>query len=359
MVCSGLVVTCGDPKTNGPTGPTPPNGVNVVINGPASVAPGQSAQFTAAVHFTDGTTKLATSPSVTWRSSNTSVLQVNASGVATARPNTGDASLTAQVLPPISVSSSMATKEVVVVPDGTYRLVGTVTDAELPTVPVVGAFVQVTPGSLSTRTDASGQYKLYGVPAASEIHITATDYVPLVQNLQLTAHTTQNFQLALSGQRLMLSGDYTLAIDVTGGCSGSRPLSADLQHRRYAAHVTQDGQALDVALTDPIFRLNSISRGNRFAGKAGTTGASFTLEPSYYYYYYGYYYGPTYYPNVVERLSNVTYLVIAGQAVTTKSATGVSGQLSGHIANYDSKFPSGAKLLGSCFSSTLQFSLTK
>jgi hypothetical protein len=356
MGCSVLVTTCGDPKTNPPTSPTPPRAVSVAINGPASVAPGQSAQFTADLRFDDGTTKSVISPNVSWRSSNTAVLQVNASGLATARPNTGDASLTAEVPSTISVSARTATREVVVVPDGTYRLVGVVADAELPTLPVVGALVEVTPGSLSTTTDATGRYKLYGVPAVSEIRITATGYLQLVQNLQLTTHTTQNFQLALPGPRLQLPGNYSLAIDVTGGCPGSRPLSTDLQHRRYDAVVTQNAQALTVTLTEPIFRLNSTSKGNRFTGQAGATGAVFTLEP-YYSYYYAYY-GPFGYPSVVERLSNGTFLVIEGKAVTTGSAAGFSGQLNGSISNYDSRFPTTANFLGGCFSSTLQFSLS-
>ena len=120
--------------------------------------------------------------------------------------------------------------------------------------------------------------------------------------------------------------------------------------------VTQNGPVLDVTLTEPIFRINSTSRGNRFSGRAGAAGAIFTLE-SYYSYYYSYY-GPIGYPNVAERLSNGTFLVVDGLAVTTGSAAGLSGQMSGGFANFDSRFPTSAFFLGGCFSSSLQFTLT-
>jgi hypothetical protein len=245
---------------------------------------------------------------------------------------------------------------VVIVPDGTYRLVGFVNDAEFPTVPVAGARVQVTPGSLSVTTDSTGRYKLYGVPPDAEIRITADGYQPLVQNVHLTTHTTLNFQLTLPGPRLTIAGNYRVAIDVVGACSGSPILSADLQHRRYDAVVTQTGPTLDVTLTEPIFKINRTSRGNRFSGQVGVAGVIFTLE-SYDSYYYPFY-GPNFYPNVVEQLSNGTFLVVQGRAVTTGSAAGLSGQMTGGLLNYDSRFPNAAFFLGGCASSTLQFSLT-
>lgn len=346
---------CTEPASKVPAGPTGPDTVSVTIDGPSTIAPGQSAQLKAVLRLSDGSTKIAVAPNVTWRSSNT-VLTVSTAGVATAKPFNGEAVITADVTRLTTNSVRTASREVVVLPDGTFRLVGTVTDAEFPTIPVTGARVQLASGSPTTTTDFAGGYKLYGVPPNADIRITADGYVAQTQSVQLTTNSTRNFQLALPGPRGNFTGLYRLAIDVTGSC-GSPVLSADLQHRRYDATLTQTGPNVDVTLTEPIFRMNGTARGNHFTGQAGVAGVNFTIDPFYSYYYP--YYGPSSYPNVAERLANGTILVIEGRANTTGSAAGLSGVLNGDLANYDSRFPNFAFILGSCISSsTIQFTLT-
>ena len=61
--------------------------VSVEISGPASIPPGQSAQFTAISRLSDGTSQTATS--VRW-SSHTRLVQVDASGLVTAGQRTGE-----------------------------------------------------------------------------------------------------------------------------------------------------------------------------------------------------------------------------------------------------------------------------
>ena len=97
IVLVGLVPACGgDPATKNPVGPSAPSAGGLQITGPDSIAPGQSAQFIAETRLSDGTVKLLAAQ---WRSSNTSVLQVTSSGLATAGQNSGDATVTAD-LPP-------------------------------------------------------------------------------------------------------------------------------------------------------------------------------------------------------------------------------------------------------------------
>jgi hypothetical protein len=245
-------------------------------------------------------------------------------------------------------------REVVILPDGTYRLVGRVVEAEYPDAPVADARVEVTPGSLVTTTGFDGTYQLYGVPADAEVRVTAAGYRPHVERLNLTGHATKEFRLALSGARLNLNGQYTLTIDILGSCPGSMPLPADLQHRSYEAVVTQTGPDVVVTLTEPRFRVDGES-GNRFRGRADAVSATFTLES--FYLYYGYFYGV--YPDIVERLSNGTYLVPFGTAVTTGSATRLSGDLSGGIENWDTRFPAtSSRVIGSCYG-RLRFTLTR
>ena len=181
-----------------------------------------------------------------------------------------------------------------VLPDGTYRMVGVVTENVQPTTPIVGARVEVTGGTpLAAITDWDGRYRLYGVPGTADIRVTRDGYQPHVQRLQLTEHVTQNFQLALSGMRLDLAGPYTLAIDVT--CVPPRhPCAADLRHRSYAAFLTQSGSTLEVVLTESSrFRVNSAGRGDRFSGRVDAAGATFNLEDFFFQYYF---YGPMFLP---------------------------------------------------------------
>lgn len=349
IALSGLVATCGDPESKLPTSPSSPSASSVEISGPASVAPGQSAQFGLLVRRSDGSTKLASS--VVWRSSSSN-LRVDASGLAAAQ-QVGEAELSAQAT--IDGSTRGSIRQIVMLPDGTYRVVGMVTENEFQTA-VAGASVEVTGTPLVATTGLDGRYRLYGVPPEATVRVTAAGYQPYEQSLRLTAHVTQNFSLTSSGPRLSLTGNYTLAIDVVA-CSGSRPLSTDLQHRTYDAVLTQTGATVDVTLTEPRFKINSIGRGNQFSGRVGAGGATFTLQ-SYEGSYYPYY-GPVGYPNVAEQLSNGTFLVTQGTAVTLGSAAGLSGQMNGglSISNWGSGFPTTALFLGNCFGS-LRFTLT-
>ena len=216
---------------------------------------------------------------------------------------------------------------------------------------VSAARLTVSPGSLSTVTDFSGGYTLYGVPADAVITVTKSGYAELSQAIRLASHATQNFRLVITGQRVMLAGNYTLTIDIAGSCSSAFPLSPALQRRTYDAVMAQNGSELAVTLTENRFKTNSFGYGNRFTGRAGTAGASFYLGPFDLYYYY--------YPNVAERLPDGTVLVPSGEATTTGSAAGLSGTLKGSIYLWDATFPlHNSAGLGYCNSATTQFTLT-
>lgn len=344
VAASAWMVTCGDPRTLNPVAPTGPAVVTAEISGPGSIAPGQSAQFTVIVHLNDGNTKLLTG--VVWRSTNPSVLQVTSAGVATAGSGLGEATLQADAGSTVRVS-----REVLVLSDGTYRLVGTVKDAEFPAVLIGGAHFDVTPGSASATSDSQGNYRLYGVPADASVHIVSDGYQPLEQSVHLTGNATQGFQLTPSGPRLNLKGSYTLSIDAAPGCSGPLSLPDDLQHRSYQAFVTQNDQTVQVSLTEfGRFKFDFDGRGAGFTGVAGVGRATFTLDPfdpSYSFYSGGY-------PSIVELLSNGTLLMVDGQAGVTGTAAGLSGVLTGGIVNR----ARGGAFIGGCVSSAHQFRLT-
>jgi hypothetical protein len=346
-------LACSDPTSQIPTSPSAPAVTAVEIGGPSSIAPGQAVQLVANIRLADGTIKLP-SPStpVQWFSSNTSVLRVSSTGLATGQ-QVGDAQIF--LVHGTGPTQRQATKEFVVVPDGTYRLVGTIFEADFPTVPVINARVTVTPGSLTTLTGFDGRYKLFGVPPNAVVTVMKFGYTTISEGIQLSSHTNRNFNLPLTGTRLVIAGPYKLTIDFSGSCSSSNPLSPPLRLRTYDAVISQNGPEISVVLTEARFRTNPIGRGNKFVGRADSDGATFWLDPFDAYYYP---YGQIYYPNVAERLSDNTILVPQGSATTTGSAAGLSGSMQGWIDHWDARFPNFNMIhLGYCASSA-QFTLT-
>jgi len=327
--------------------------VSIEVTGPDSVASGQSAQFVASIRLADGTTKPAGGlQTLRWSSSKPSILSVTTSGVVTASPSArGEAVITADLSDQPAVRGS---REVLGQPAGTYRVAGLVHEADAPTVPVVGARVEVLPESNSAVTDSTGHYLLYGVSPQSTIRIDAPGYHTLDQPLEVTANVTRDFGLNVNGPHLVINGPYTISVDVASPCS----LNAGLHHRSYDAILTTTGTLVDVVLTEPRFRLDANGRGSRFQGRVVNGGATFTLE------WYGSGYLDNYqYPNLVERLGGDTYLVVEGVATTTGTAAGLDGTLNGDIMLWDSRFPVRAAFpsngnLGACSGTGFRFRVT-
>jgi hypothetical protein len=346
IVAAGLLAACSDdPAPTSPTKLTPSPFAAIEVTGPDSIAPSQAAQFVANIRQTDGTTKWTASlPDLRWSSSNPSVVRVSTTGVVTAGSSAfGEAVITADLMTQPAVRG---TREVVVQPEGTYRIGGSVREADAPTVPIAGARVEVLPGSNFTLTDSTGQYRLYGVPPQSSIRITAAGYETLEQPLELSSNVTREFGLNPDGSRPVLNGPYTISVDTASPCS----LNSALQHRTYDAVLSTTGTTVDVLLTEPRFLVDSSGRGNRFRGRVVSGGATFTLEfPDT---------GEFQHPNLLERLADNTYLIVEGVAATTGTAAGFTGTLNGSISNWDSRFPGEFHFLGNCYASNIQFRVT-
>lgn len=332
-----LIVACDDPKPQLPTGPSALAAVAVEVVGPATVAIGQSAQFAVSIRMADGTIKTATtSPDVQWANYVSEVLRLDASGVVTGL-GSGTVAVVAWVNGP--GGGLTGSKAVIVVPEGTYRLKGVITDADTPTQPVFGAQVSVTPGQApAVTTNERGEYTIYGVSPAAIVRVERDGYDILERSLQLTDHRVQDFSLSASS-RVSLTGAYSLEMHATGSCfDADGPLvRPDLQYARYDAVVTQIGPAVEVALTEPHFRLDAAGKGNRFRGQADGVGVTFTLGL------------PARGPDIVERLPDGTFRIPSGTFVTAGSAAGLSGTsvLSG-ISQLDATYPARFNVLASC-----------
>jgi hypothetical protein len=306
-------------------------------------------------HLSDGTT--GTTTNVRW-SSDTGLIRVDASGLATAGQQIGDDTLSAEVATGSGLQRT--TREILVLQPGTFRMIGSVTENGEPPTPIAGARVEVTGGTPAATTGWDGRFRLFGVPGAGTIRVSRDGYEPHVQGFQLTEHASQNFQLTLAGTRLDLAGPYTLAVEAA--CQTSTPVPADLRRGSYAATLTQNGANLEVLLTEPRFRSNSAGRGNRFTGRVDAAGATFRLEDFSGADYDNVPADPATYANVVERLPSGKFLIVTGTAVTKGSSGALSGDLQGYFSHFDSRFPSVPLLAsaeGTCYSLAHRFTLTR
>ena len=300
------------PPTQSPTQVTLQS---IRVDGPTSVPPGIKAQYAAIGQMSDGTTQDLTA-TTTWRSSDDAVLSISATGEATGGKN-GEVVLAAEN------SDKRASLQVLVLTPGTHRLTGRVSDGGIP---VSGATVDVLDGSraiMSTRTDADGIYRLYGLVGDVELRVRADGYPDQVRGTPVTDDTTIDFTLPASAN---VTGAYTLTVTAD---AKSCPLTArnalppEWRVRTYDAIVSQNGSQLSVKLSGGALTYGS------FSGTQNGTTATFeihgiTTDP--YYHYYSYFDRSL---DLVEQLPANQYLIISGTATTSKVASGLSGQLVG------------------------------
>ena len=314
-----LIAACDNTPTRSsfvpPQGP-PPLGISrIEIGGPSSVAPGQAVQFTATAHRSDGTTADVTAMA-NWRSLRPTVLSMTPAGSATG-VSLGEANI--QVTNQIS-----AMREIVVVPAGTYRLVGLVAESDSPT-PVQGAQVEVIGGGSAAPpvlTGFDGRYRLYGVPARADIRVTKAGYQPLGQALSLSDHQTQNFGLVLLNPRVNLAGTYTLTIAAAAECQDKLPQEA--WTRRYTATVTQTGSQLDVSLSGATFVVDRSGEGDGFRGLIEPGRVVFAIDYGDFYYYRTW-------PDIIEEIDSSLYFGAYGSVSAAVTPGNVSGDLNGTL----------------------------
>jgi len=329
-----------------PTGPGK-TFVRLEIRGPSTVAPNETVQLSAIAHGSDGSTQDVTNEAH-WNTSNRSVLTVEGAGRVRGQ-KLGESNVF------VNYSPVSAGREIVVVPQGTYRVVGVVTESDDPG-PLPDARVSITGGAagdLSTTTGADGRYRLYGAAGNVELRVTKDGYEPSVQRPSIADHVTLNAQLKLLKPRQEVSGTYTLSIDLSDSCSFAG-LPDDARVRRYTARVVQTGSQLDVRLEGANFALSSRGQGSGFAGRVEPSALVFTLS-SYDWYAYGYYRQG--YGDVVERLADGRHLIISGKATARNAGSGFAGTLDGSVEIYTGELRSFPKLDWKCTAASHRFML--
>ena len=365
LAIATAIVACGQPVTEIPTSPSPtsPSALGIIgieISGPPTrtTTPGQPVQFTAAVRLEDGTLKDGSSvPAILWQSSDPSVIQVTQTGLATPMVSAGDALISAEIK---GNRFLRATRALIVLPPGTFRLTGTVSEEGFSSIPIPGARVEMLSGTPVSITNESGQFKLYGVPPVADIRVSADGYGTRTFSVELSGdHNFRGFKLPFLGDRPSMSGNYTLFFDVES-CGAMNPSTPSLpvafHHRSYDAVVTQSETRVDVKLSGSL-RTNASGQGDNFEGTVIAGGARFFLGD--------FYPEESPYASVVERLPDGRYLVFGGQVtVRGTPVTGYSGSLPDggehgrFVTLWDTNFPaSNTAMVASCFggSATVKF----
>jgi hypothetical protein len=235
-----------------------------------------------------------------------------------------------------------------VLPDGTYRLAGTLTESGLP---IEDATVAITAGQgtgLSATSDSGGGYLLYGVAGTVEIQVSKAGYTSQSRTLVVTADVIASFQLTTVIPAARIAGAYLLTF-TAGRCL--TPLTpADLNQRRYTAVITQDAQnpTASVMLGGANFALKN-GHGNSFSGRVEPDRVTFLLRGASYYYYYYHDLTPPF--DLAEALDDGRFLIIEGNISTTRSGSSLVGTLQGGMSVTTDLSGSAQSIVGRCFGS--------
>lgn len=329
------------PACDSPGGPSekasPPLALR--IDGPSTLAPGTSAQYTAVRVLGDGTSQPV---DARWTVTPAALLHVTPTGLVTAAAGLrGDGTIQVELAARFGpLGGQRVSREVVVVPSGTFRLAGQIFEADATNLPVPGARLEVstdpdfssTPSAVAT-TDADGRFRLYGVPSDSYLRVSRDGYVTRTDRIQLGAHDTRTFTLALSGERNDFAGRYAMVLEALQ-CS-ARPVPTEFRRREYEAVIQQSGRTISGTLTGAPFQISG-DQGNRFSGTATSRSITIAMRD-----FYNFYYNPNGppHPDVAELLPDASLLVAMGDSTLTWSGNSASGAWRGSLTHYSGQFP--------------------
>ena len=351
LLLGGLLTGCDGAPTQPGAVPAPTSAAQpsaLLVDGPASVPPGETAAFKASARFADGSLRDVTQEAL-WTSSDPSIVSVASGGVATGH-GVGEALVSYRL-----AAMESGRRALLVLPAGTYMLSGVARDGDAV---IFGAHVelrgQTGAAIATTTTNWEGRYTLYGAPADATIRVTHDAFTEGVASLASAAGTalrrSLDVRLSRLGARADHSGSYVL--DVRASCEPGNPFPESLRHRRYRAVLTQDARAhvtarLSGAEFFKFFPWSTVGNPGVLGGTASEGRARFALGDSWDW-------GVN--ADLTEKLPDQTSLVIHGVAELTATPTGLVGTLNGSFDLY----PTTAWAVSmSCRSSAHQFVFTR
>lgn len=300
--------------------------VRLELVAPSEIAPGESVQLTANAIKSDGSVENVSSQAQ-W-TTGPNVVQLSSTGLATGKDR-GEQVVSARF------SGRSATARIFVLPKGTFRLAGTVQDSGLGLENVALTVIAGVGEGLTALSGVDGAYAFYGVSGPVRIQLKKEGYLNDVQQIDVTAHRTQDFVLVAERPRKDYSGTYTLTVSAGEPCRSSSPYGFpdEAKRRVYTANVSQDGGRLTVTLTGADFIVTD-GYGNRFFGFVDASDAlTFPIGVAFDFYYY--YDGHL---DIVERFRS-TALSINGTVTARGAPSRISGTLNGSILIFDRSAP--------------------
>ena len=363
IVVLGWMAGCGDSAS--PPAPSPAVEAVVTridIEGPTDIAPGTEAQFVVMARLSDGSPRDVTGQSelsmATGCAECSDALTLRDGGIVRAL-RAGEGMLLA------TYGQQARGKSLIAVPAGTYRLTGTINNFEGGGERVAGARVDArsAAGAITTTTNGSGQYRLFGASSGTTVSVVKTGYQPLQEVVDVQAHQTVDFQLHPVTKRS--SETYTLTIRAASDCAplgAEGALPADARERRYAATLstTVDNRVfarLSGARCATVSPVSGGMGGDGFSGAVEAKGFEFSIVG-----FDGYYYDRYPYPDLVEQISDSLFLVVSGEAHVTGGRV-ITGKLHGQLALFDNDLrtarnSSDLQPIASCYSTRHEFTLT-
>ena len=332
-----------------PTGPSgenhgqPPFITRVVLGPASTLAPGGTLQLALLAVYSDGTSRDITT-TAQFFGEPADVVTVSPTGLVTGLAP-GDARVTGRT------ERASASRVLVVVPDGTFRVAGRVFEEAAPEVSIGGARVEAE-GGPATVTSFSGHFWLFGVPPRARLRVTKPGYAMRELSLSLSDHHTQDVPLAVEGPGRDYTGRYQLSFEAAAECRDALPDA--LRTRRYTAAVTQVGSEVRLVLSSGQFLDDGDVLYNVVRGQVNEEGNSVDLDM----FSLGHCEVP---PTYVIEVIDGRYLEIEGRAKLARTGTGLSGILSGSLQLLEHPQCQGHTFtaLGSCQSRSHRITLTR
>jgi len=342
IVLTLLVVSCNRDTPTSPGSPPVPSAqvttVRLDVSTAASLAPGASAVLKATAILSDGSVRDVTDRT-TFHSGDTAVLQV--SGAIMTGVGVGEARVNANHQAAEGTRYGSALVDVLL--PGTYKLSGRIADAGIA---VPDAVVTVRSGigtGLTTRTLSDGRYVLYGVSGRVELELKRQGYRDAVVDVDVNRSLVRDLEMIPDRARAVVSGLYTLTIDMGICDSASEAMPTALRHRQYTADLAQEDGRLTVTLQGADFVAN------RFTGTIDPLGrVMFVLGDP----YDDYLTGPF---DLIERVSATDVFVAWGTVAGTMTDSGLRGALKGYLMATDINFPTFFSASATCRSTAHVF----
>jgi len=235
-----------------PAQPSAPSLTRFSVAGPTSIAPGESARYTALAAYSDGSSKDVTETASwlpksdeTWKT-----VYFTSPGVAFGA-NRGEFDIAALM----DGKWPYASFHVFVLESGTFKLSGVVSESDGEA--LEGVTVEILSGTgrgLHATTDGHGRYALYGVAGPVRLHASADGFTPQDHDVVVTGNNaTDGFALTTVERPADVSGVWTMTVAPSPGCRAGLPDIA--RGRTYQVQLTQQGIRLQMTISSPTLKM--------------------------------------------------------------------------------------------------------